>query len=73
MGEILLQNCQPPKMQTGRIMKRIFPTERNRSKTGRFGIKVLYPQFLQEKTTITQPKGYRKCLRKNIILVSNKI
>ena len=35
--------------------------------------KVLYPNFLQEKIPLTDPKGYLKCLRKNIILISNKI
>ena len=41
-------------------------------KTVRFCVKVLYPQFLQENTSHL-PERPCKYLRKNIILISNKI
>ena len=41
-------------------MKTVFPKQENGGKTGRFCIKVLFPQFLREKTPLTHPKGYSK-------------
>ena len=55
-----MHTCQPPKNQ----MKTIFPKQEE--------IKVKQEDKRRE-TPLIYPKGYHKCLRKNIILISKKI
>ena len=61
------------KRKWGKNGNNFLKTERNEGKTRRFCIKVLCPQFLQEKTPLTHSKGHHKYLRKDIILIPNKI
>ena len=58
----ILHTCQPPKNKMGKSMKRIFPKqEEMKIKCGDFHKSDIFQSF-QEKTPVTYPKGYHKCL-----------